>query len=115
MPALSILTNRTGRVIGDMIDKMQYNGNVNEEVVKSAETPGVHTEETQDKIPGVDTAQDQGPTPSETIKNDLNFAPTQDESVDPPLMETPPPVNDVPVANKAPTDDGVRRSTHVRI
>ncbi len=47
MRAFPIFTDRTGHVIGDVTDEMQYDDTVYENVVDPAETPGVHTEETQ--------------------------------------------------------------------
>ena len=75
--------------------------------------PGVHTPETVAtvKILGVDMVQ--GKAPTEIVDIDLNFAPTDDNNVDPPLVDTPPPVNNAPVVTKISTDGGVRRSTWV--
>jgi len=39
MQAFPIFTNRTGRVIGDVTDEMQYDDTVYENVVDPAETP----------------------------------------------------------------------------
>ena len=74
----------------------------------------MHTPETVAtvKIPGVDMVQGQAPT--EYVDNDLSFAPTNKDNVDPPLVETPPPVNNAPVVTKISTDGGIRRSTWVR-
>ena len=74
----------------------------------------MHTEETQAETTGVDTAQDLGPTPSETVEHDLNFAPTNDINVDPPMIDTPLPVEDAPVVNE-PAVDGPNRSTRVSV
>ena len=74
----------------------------------------MHTEETQAKTTGVDTAQDLGPTPSETVEDDLDFAPTNNIDVDPPMIDTPLPVNDATVVNE-PAVDGPRRSTRVSV
>ncbi len=61
------------------------------------------------KIPGMDMVQ--GDAPTEFVDNDLDFAPTNEYSVDPPLVDTPPPVNNALVVTKISTDGGVRRST----
>ena len=87
MPAYPIFIDRNGRVIGDVINDVQYNDTVIENKVAPADTPGVHTVETQAETTGVNTAEDHGPTPSETVQDDLDFAP-----VNPPLIDTPPPV-----------------------
>jgi hypothetical protein len=113
MPYFPIFTDRNGQVIGDVIS--EYDDTIYEIEITPDEIPGVHTEDTQDKITGVDTAQVQDPTPSETKNNDLDFAPTQDISVDPPLIDTPPPIKDAPAANQDPTVEVPRRSTRVSI
>jgi hypothetical protein len=109
MRAFPIFTDRTGRVIGDEINEMQYDDTVYDNEVDPAETPGVHMEETQAETPGVDTAIELGPTPLETIDYDLDFAPTNDIDVDPPMID-----EDAPVVND-PVVDGPRRSTRVRV
>ena len=55
----------------------------------------------------------QGEAPKEFVDNDLDFAPTNKDNVDTPLVDTPPPVNNAPVVTKISTDGGVCRSTWV--
>ncbi len=63
-----------------------------------------------DEIPGVDQVQEQYPTPAEIEDIDLDFAQADKGNVEPPLVDTPPPVNDVPVVEQVPAEDGIRRS-----
>ena len=72
--------------------------------------PGVHTPETVAtvEIPGVDMVQ--GDVPTDFVNNVLNFAPPNEDSIDSPLVDTPPPVKDAPVGS---TNEGIRRSTRV--
>jgi hypothetical protein len=111
MPAQPIFTNWAGQLIGDTGYEFLPNtddGDV--EIIVDDTLPGVHIPETVAtvKIPGVDMAQ--GEAPTEFVDNDLNFAPPNEDSVDPPLVDTPPPVEDAPVGS---TDEGIRRSTIV--
>ena len=81
-----------------------------------ANLPGVHNDETEDdvEIPGVDPPwqEMQAPTtPAETEQEvDLDFTPTEEGNVEPPMVNTP----NIPIGNPGPADDGVRRSTRVR-
>ena len=54
----------------------------------------------------------QGDAPTEFVDNDLDFAPPNKDSVDPPLVDTPPPVKDAPVES---TDEGICRSMRVHM
>jgi hypothetical protein len=110
MPALPILTDHAGRVIGDVKDV--YLRNIEDEadkaLVDNSIIPGVHTAEADDKIPEVNMVQEQD------ADVDLNFAPANDGNVKPPLVDIPPPVNDAPVVSEVPTDRGANRSTCIR-
>jgi hypothetical protein len=110
MPALPIFTDRAGRVIGDVKDVYLYNieDEAVEALVDTSNLPGVHTAEADDKIPGVDMVQEQD------VDVDLGFAPADDDNVEPPLVDIPPPVNDAPVVSEVPTDGSTRRSTQIR-
>jgi len=112
MPALPVFTDRTGCIIGDVINKEIYDVPA---LVDDGDLPGVHTDETEgiDKIPGVDPVQEQDPPPAETKDIDLDFAPADEGNVEPPLFDTPPLVNDAPVVEQVPADDGVHRSQRV--
>ena len=83
----------------------------NVETIFDDTLPGVHTPKTVAtvKIPRLDMVQ--GEAPTEFVENDLNFAPTNKENFDPPLVDTPPPVNNALVVTKISTDGGVHRST----
>jgi len=109
MPALPVFTDRTGCIIGDVINKEIYNVPA---LVDNGDLPGVHTVETEgiDEIPGVDPVQEQDPTPAETEDIDLDFAPANEGNVKPPLFDTPPLVDDAPLVEQVPADDGVHRS-----
>ena len=67
MPALPVFTDRTGRIIGDVINEDIYDNNDVPALVDDGDLPGVHTDETEgiDEIPGVDPVQEQDPTPPE--------------------------------------------------
>ena len=120
MPAMPVFTDRRGRVIGDVVDNDLYDNeydDANQPLVDDADLPGVHTDETGGnfEIPGVDPVQQelqQAPTtPAETEPEvDLDFAPTDEGNVDPPMVLS----NDAPEAPAVAVDDGVRRSTRVR-
>ena len=58
MPAFPTFTDRARRVIGDVINEVQYDKSVIENEFAPAKTLEVHTEETQADTTGVDTAQD---------------------------------------------------------
>ena len=110
MPALPVFTDRRGRVIGDTQDLYTDDNNNDESppLTDDAFLPGVHTDETGDdlEIPGVDPVQEElPPTPV-----DLDFAPANEDDVDPPMVLS----NDAPEAPAVAVDDGVRRSTRVR-
>ena len=95
MPAQPVFTNRAGQVIGDT--EYDFLPNIDDGDVKTIvdnTLPGVHTPETVTtvEIPGVDVVQEEAPT--EFVDNDLDFAPTNEDSVDPPLADTPSPVED---------------------
>ena len=118
MPALPGITDRAGRVIYDVIDEAPYG--VDDDDIPllndDANLPGVHTDKTKgdDKIPGVDPVPEQAPTPAETTENnDIDFAPANDGNIDPPMVDAPPPVEDVPVVNQVHADNGVRRTTRI--
>jgi len=113
MPALPVFTDRTGCIIGDVINEEIYDVPA---LVDDGDLPGVHTDETEgvDEIPGVDPVQEQDPTPAETEDIDLDFAPANEGNVEPPLFDTPPLVDDAPVVEQVPADDGIRRSQRVR-
>jgi hypothetical protein len=110
MPNLSILTDPSGRVIGDVKNEFFHNINDEEDVeplVDNNNLPGVHTAEADDGIPGVDMVQEQD------IDDDLNFAPANKGNVNL-LVDIPPPVNDAPVVSNLPIDGGTHRSMQVR-
>ncbi len=109
MPALPILTDRLGCVIGDVEDVYLHNieDEADEALVDKSILPGVHTAEADDKIPGVDMVQEQD------VDVDLRFAPANEGNVEPPLVDIPPPVNDAPVVSEVPIDGGARRSTRI--
>jgi hypothetical protein len=109
MPALPIVTDCAGCVIGDVEDVYLHNieDEAVEALVDNSNLPGVHTAKADDKIPGVDMVQEQD------IDVDLDFAPANDGNVKSPLVDIPPPVNDAPVVSKVPTDGGTRKSTQI--
>jgi hypothetical protein len=109
IPALPIFTDCAGCVIGDVEDVYLHNivDEADAGLVDNSILPGVHTAEADDTIPGVDMVQEQH------VDVDLDFAPTDDGNVEPPLVDIPPPVNDAPVVSKVPTDGGARRSTRI--
>jgi hypothetical protein len=119
MPAMPVFTDRRGRVIGDVVNYDLYDDeydDANQPLVDDADLPGVHTDEAGGdfEIPGVDPVQQelqQAPTtPAETEPEvDLDFAPTNEGNVDPPMVLS----NDAPEAPAVAVDDGVRRSTRV--
>jgi hypothetical protein len=115
MPVLPVFTDRTGCIIGDVINKGIDNNNEVPALVDNGDLPGVHTDETEgiDEIPGVDPVQEQDPTPAETEDIDLDFTPADEDNVEPPLFDTPPLVDDAPVVEQVPADNGVRRSQQV--
>jgi hypothetical protein len=82
MPALPIFTDCAGRVIGDVKDVYLHNieDEADKALVDNSILPGAHTAEADDKIPGVDMAQEQD------VDVDLNFAPANDSNVEPPLV-----------------------------
>jgi hypothetical protein len=120
MPAMPVFTDRRGRVIGDVVNYDLYDdeyNDANQPLVDDADLPGVHTDEAGGdfEIPGVDPVQQevqQAPTtPAETEPEvDLDFAPTDEGNVDPPMVLS----NDALEAPAVAVDDGVRRSTRVR-
>ena len=115
MSAHPIFTDRAGRVIGDA--EYDFLPNIDNGDVKPLvddTLPGVHTPETVAtvEIPGVDMVQ--GEAPTEFVNNDLDFSPANEDNVDPPLVDTPPPVNDATVVTEISTYGGVCRSTRVR-
>jgi len=116
MPVLPVFTDRTGCIIGDVINKEIYDNNEVPALVDDGDLPGVHTDKTEviDEIPGVDPVQEQDPTPTETDDIDLDFAPADEGNVEPSLFDTPPLVDDAPVVEQVPADNGVRRSLRVR-
>jgi len=89
MPALPVFTDRTGRIVGDVIKEEIYNNNKVPALVDNGNLPGVHTDETEgvDEITGVDPVQEQDPTPGETEDIDLDFAPADEGNVEPPLFD----------------------------
>jgi hypothetical protein len=117
---MPVFTDRSGRVIGDVVDNDLYDNeydNANQPLVDDADLPGVHTDETGGdfEIPGVDPVQQelqQAPTtPAETEPEvDLDFAPNDVGNVNPPMVLS----NDAPEAPAVAVDDGVRMSTRVR-
>jgi hypothetical protein len=107
MPALPVFTDRTGRIIGDVINEDIYN-NINvPALVDDGDIPGVHTDKTEgiDEIPGVDPVQEQDPTPAEIEDIDLDFAPAKEGNVEPPLVDTPPLFDDAPVVEQVPAEN----------
>ncbi len=111
MPALPILTDCAGCVIDDVENVYLHNieDEADEALVDNSILPGVHTAEADDKIPGVDMVKEQD------VDVNLDFAPADGSNVKPPLVDIPPPVNDVPVVSKVPTDGGTHRSTCIRM
>ncbi len=61
MPALPILTNRAGRVIGNVEDVYLHNieDEADKALVDNSILPRVHTAEADDEIPGVDMVHEQ--------------------------------------------------------
>jgi hypothetical protein len=115
MPAMPVFTDRRGRVIGDVANPQDCFDD-DQLPFDDANLPGVHNDETEDdiEIPGVDPPWQelQAPTtPAETEQEvDLDFTPTEEGNVEPPMVNTP----NIPIGNPGPADDGVRRSTRVR-
>jgi hypothetical protein len=113
---MPIFTDRRGRVIGDVANPQDCFDDDQLPFDEDANLPGVHNDETEDdiEIPGVDPPwqEMQAPTtPAETEQEvDLDFTPTEEGNVEPPMVNTP----NIPIGNPGPADDGVRRSTRVR-
>ena len=122
MPAMPIFTDPRGHVIGDVVNYEIYNNDDNDDDTnqppfEDAELPGVHTDETGGdfEIPGVDPVQQelqQAPTTPAEMENevDLDFAPSIEDNVDPPIVQS----NDADVAPAVNADNGVRKSTRLR-
>jgi len=111
MSALPVFTDRTGCTIGDVINEEIYDNNkVPVLVVDNGDLPGVHTDETEgvDKISGRNKILHQW-----RLKILIDFAPANEGNVEPQLFDTPPLVDDAPVVEQVPADNGVRRSQQV--